>query len=275
MLQISDFIQTLFLIFIPLATIYLERKGSVITKYVSPVLLCYLFGIIAGNIHFFHLNPDLSTYISYVSILIAIPVLLFSTNLIRWLKLAPKTVLAFSFNIISVLCCSIIFGLLIKDSFTDSWKLSGMLVGVYTGGTPNMSAIGIALHVTESFFVLVNAADVILGGIYLIFLLTAAKKLLGKIMPGFKNYASEEDNHPSENSDKQEINIRGYVYPVLISIMGIAISYEITVMLFPGINIPFLILLITSLGIGLSFIPKIRENKGNYPSGEFFILVFT
>ena len=80
----------------------------------------------------------------------------------------------------------------------------------------------------------------------------------------FKSYASEEDNHPSENSDKQEINIRGYVYPVLISIMGIAISYEITVMLFPGINIPFLILLITSLGIGLSFIPKIRENKEFY-----------
>jgi len=41
------------------------------------------------------------------------------------------------------------------------------------------------------------------------------------------------------------------------------------------INVPLLILLLTSLSIALSFIPGVKRNKANYPAGEYFILVFS
>jgi len=213
-------IQIIFLFLFPLYVLYLEKSGYKITSWLSPVLLCYLAGIISANIPFLKIDNSVSSRVSELAILIAIPMLLFSTDLLKWLRLAPKTVLAYIFVIFSVMTSSVIFGLMARDYFEDSWKLSGMLVGVYTGGTPNMSAIGIALDVEESLFVLVNAADVMLGGIYLVFLLTIAKKLLRNIMPDFKKNKNITGFIPQEKSGdhKKRCMIIYYLFSIAFAL---------------------------------------------------------
>ncbi|MFC1732205.1 DUF819 family protein [candidate division KSB1 bacterium] len=255
--------------------VYFERSKVKLSKWLSPVLLCYITGIIAGNFPFIDIYTPLSERISQISILIAIPMLLFSTDIIKWFRLAPKTVLAFVFVIISVMTSSIFFGLIAPNHFEDSWKLSGMLVGVYTGGTPNMSAIGIALDVKEDFFALVNAADVILGGIYLIFLLTIAKKLLCLFMPEF--IANEKSHQLFKERDTRldKGNYHEFILSLLYSICLSAICFGLMILITHSMNVPLLILMITSFSIGLSFISRIKENKANYPLGEYFILVFS
>ncbi len=75
--------------------------------------------------------------------------------------------------------------------------MAGMTVGVYTGGTPNMSAIGLALEVTDEKFVLVNGADVVLSAVYLLFLMTIAQRVLLKFLPAFQRTGTGDEPHTS------------------------------------------------------------------------------
>jgi uncharacterized membrane protein len=43
---------------------------------------------------------------------------------------------------------------LFHNNINDADKVSGMLVGLYTGGTPNLMAIGIALGINSSLQIL-------------------------------------------------------------------------------------------------------------------------
>ena len=98
--------------------------------FISPILLCYLVGIILGNQQLIPVNRELALSLSELAIPIAIPLILFSTDLKSWLKLAPKTILSF-------VCCDqchrqrCCVGLLFLG-----WKNIGkspMLVGVHWG----------------------------------------------------------------------------------------------------------------------------------------------
>jgi hypothetical protein len=61
-----------------------------------------------------------------------------------------------------------------------------MLIGVYTGGTPNMMSIGAGLNVNEALLGALNVADTICGAIYFLFIITIGKWLLEKFLPPFK-----------------------------------------------------------------------------------------
>ena len=116
---------------------------------------------------------------------IALPLLLFSLNLKRWIKLAKGAVLSLVLAMISLLASVFIGYYLYADSITDSWKVAGMLVGVYTGGTPNLAAIGTALNVSPDIFILTHTYDLIIGAIALLFLMTVAQRVFHTFLPKF------------------------------------------------------------------------------------------
>ena len=80
-----------------------------------------------------------------------------------------------------------------------------MLIGVYTGGTPNMSAIGLALGVKEEIFLLLNSADIFFCAFYFIFLITVAKIFLGFFLPPYKGYESPGPNVSAPEADTKTI----------------------------------------------------------------------
>ena len=62
-----------------------------------------------------------------------------------------------------------------------------MLVGVYTGGTPNLVSLKVALGVDPNLFVMTSTYDMIVGAITIIFFITAGPKVFRAILPPFKH----------------------------------------------------------------------------------------
>jgi uncharacterized membrane protein len=141
--MISKLLQLGLILLFPALTIYLEKHYKAF-ELLSPILLCYLVGIIFGNIPFITLDKELLTLVTEVSISLIIPLLLFSSNFIKWLKQAKKTILSFFLGVTGVIISSILAYSLFRNQIEESRQASAMMIGVYTGGTFNMSAIGIA-----------------------------------------------------------------------------------------------------------------------------------
>ncbi len=60
------------------------------------------------------------------------------------------------------------------------------MIGVYTGGTPNLAAIARALAVDEELYILTHTAELVIGALILFFLITGAKPLFGKFLKPYK-----------------------------------------------------------------------------------------
>jgi len=93
---------TVFYLFFPLLLLYLSYKFTIVNK-IGAVLLAYAFGLIIGNIGILpdgsHKVQDLLTTLT---IPLAIPLLLFSTNIKDWFRIAGKTMMSMIIALISV-----------------------------------------------------------------------------------------------------------------------------------------------------------------------------
>lgn len=264
----TTFLLALFFAF-PAVAFLLNRWK--IFRWLGPVVLCYLFGIALGNIPGLQIEEELSHQVAGVVILLAIPLLLFSTDFLGWISHAREAVISFCLAIFSVILVSLLVAPWFSSYSSDFWKIGGMMVGVYSGGTPNLMSIGMALGVEEETYVIVNTADITLGGIYLLFLMTLAKPLLSKYLPPFSqavNILPEE-----KQSAKNESILQGtsaFILSSLLFLIGVGLSQ----LFFAKIHEAFTILTITTLAVALSFSPRVRSWKIAYSVGDYLILVF-
>jgi uncharacterized membrane protein len=191
------------------------------------------------------------------------------------------TVLSFILILVCVLVVSFSTSFLFQDVIADHWKIAGMLVGVYTGGTPNMTAIGQSLEVSNEVFILMNGADLILGGLYLLFILSFGHRLIGKFLPAFdysKISKKLEDDILNDEICFLNLPMQQKVINVLLllfsSVIALAISAAIAMLLFKKLHPAIIILGITTLGISFSFSKKLKSVIGSYEVGEFLLLLF-
>lgn len=279
-------LQAVLLLLTPAFAIYLSERYKPI-GILGPVVLCYLCGIFLQNTAFFPLldrlplHMGLSDTLASLSVPLGVALLLFSTDLVKWVRLARTTVLSFGCMVVAVL---------VSASTTFFWgrgwvpqphMVSGMLVGVYTGGTPNMSAIGLALGVRQELFVLVNASDVILGGTYLMFLLTFAQRFYLLFLPPFKKQGTEPDEEVELESTfsslhglRLSVQIRAVGLSILLSVLILAVSVGVSLLLTGKMSVVAIILSVTTLGILASLSARIRSIPGSYETGDYILLVF-
>ncbi|MEM1323129.1 MAG: DUF819 family protein [Bacteroidota bacterium] len=264
--------QILLIVFGPWLMIQVVRKTE-IDQWLSPVVLSYGLGIIVANLSFLPIDEHVSTIFSQATILLAIPMLLYATDLRQWLGQAPKVLLSFGLCILAGIIASTIVAFSFEPTVSDSWILSGMLVGVYTGGTPNMQAIGIALDAGNEVYVLMNAADIFCGGLYLILLTSIMHRLLGYFLPNYQLAKGQEENELVTQTHK--IKIKSLASIVLLTLAICAVAIGTTVLLPGGLeNGGILLLLLTSLSIAASFIPQVRQLEGAYEAGDYLLLMF-
>ena len=269
-------IQVAFVIIFPALILYFEKRFKIV-EVISPIVICYIFGIILGNLPFLNLNRTALTEVYEISISLAIPLLLFNSNVFDWLKHSGKSILSYILSIAAAIISSVVCFYIYKNTIPDAWKISGMLIGVYTGGTPNMSAIGMAFDTPQEVYILLNSSDVILGSIYFIVIITFLKKLLGLFMPDYK--VTDKTNNAETGIPKKKVTRRQLVINILvvlllgIIILGLAVWLSITIK--GEITMPLVILFLTSLGIGVSFIKKIQKMKGSYETAFYLLLIFS
>ena len=238
-------------------------------KKIGPVIICYAVGILTSLILPHAVSIKTSEMLTEATVPLAIPLMLFCLNLKAWIRLAPRTLLSFLFSLLSIAICAIIFAIPFKG-LPELWKMSGMLVGVYTGGTPNMSAIGLSLDVSKETFVILNTSDIFLSSIYLFFILGVGKKVFSKFLPAFQSQQSET----SENHMSFEKCTRDMVISLVLAICIVGVSAGISLLFFGKLELPVVLLGLTAFGMVASLNSKIRNLKGSFTMGEYFLYVF-
>ncbi|MEN8247918.1 MAG: DUF819 family protein [Bacteroidota bacterium] len=268
-------------IILPFFILWLEKKSRVV-QWISPIIICYLIGILIGNIPGLELQQEIQELVYGISVYLAIPLLLFSANFFKMLKQVKPALLSFFLGILAVIITSTLAFLIFREQLVQPNAVSGMMIGVYTGGTPNMSAIGMALKVNPEVFVLLNSADIVFSGIYFIFLLTVGKRLLSLFLPSFKSISNNHTvvNPVGKELENSSAGVKHVIIGLSLAIGVLVVSMGISYLVTPDpagltdISIPVLILGITTLGIVASFYPKIQQLPGTYASANYLLLVF-
>ena len=311
----------LFYLFAPILLIYLCKISNTLKK-IGAVVLAYALGLIFGNIGIIPAPSDefkkilghktalpkdefLSIYESLnlpetdfifnqiagvqdllmtIIIPIAIPLLLFSLDLRRWLKLVKGALLSLILAMVSLLVTIFLGHFLFSNAITNSWKVSGMLIGVYTGGTPNLAAIGTALNVTPDIFILTHTYDLIIGAVALLFLMTIAQRLFHTFLPRFNPVRKGENLfHLAEDGDQMEdFNklFKKKEFPDLLKAFGLsvlifAVGGGLSFLVPESAQTVTAILSITTLGLLASLIKPVNRLKSSFPLGMYFIIVFS
>jgi len=168
------------------------------------------------------------------------------------------------------------------DDIQDLWKVGGLLIGVYTGGTPNLAALKLMLDVNNDTYLITHAYDMLIGAGYFFFLITIGQKVFGYVLPKFKpslksndqNVLNDMSVNPMWGLAKKENRI-----PMLKALglsVGIFAIAGSTTLFTPEKNqMIVVILLITTLGILFSLSPSVNKLKNTFELGMYFILVFS
>lgn len=289
--------QALLYVAFPVVAIYLAKRYRAF-EWLSPVLLCYLVGMLVANLSGLAIDEGTARTATDASIPLAIPLLLFSSDFVGWLRHGKSAILSFGLAVFAVFVASTVGALVFAEHTDEFWKVAGMLVGVYTGGTPNMLSIGLALDVKDETFILINAADVVFGGLYLLVLLSIAKPILSRFTPEFVPAEGEkkpgEEDERAPTSERAKGMVIGFFVSAGVLVVSAALSMAfggdflggighivdgdviggLTVMFSGELDVAIVILGITTGGIAFSFVPRVHELAGTYELGNYFILVF-
>jgi uncharacterized membrane protein len=306
----------------PLVIIYMCKKWSGLKK-LGSIVLAYGFGLFFGSIGILPQGSDsyrlalqgkaalsdtemqallsagkISQNDSYVNSIataqdmlvsiivpLSFPLLLFSLNIRRWLRFAKEGFVSMILALISVVIIVSSGYFIFKNVVPESWKVAGMLVGVYTGGTPNLVSLKIALGVDPNLFVMTSTYDMIVGAVTIIFFITAGPKIFRSILPPFKHNngsteVSDEIIAEAESfEDYSGMFIKGRILPLLqalgLAILIFIISFGISLLLPKISQMVVVILSITTLAILASLITWVNRIEKTFQLGMYFILVFS
>jgi len=274
----------------------IRYSNFIITRWIGTIGSAYFFGLLVALFIFllntfgvsFSLNTDVGEIGSHAAIAFAIPLLLFSANLLEARKLSKTALLSFLSLIISAITVTTLAFYLYGRAMTNGAEISSMAIALYTGGTPNLNALGNIYRLQVETIGVANLSDMIIGAFFYLFLLLLCKPLLSKILKT-KNQSYAKANIDIENVDS--INLKEFainyrllmtmVLAFIITLIGAIIGILIWIALgsqdgtMIDILVPSLLITVTILGIAGSFNKTIRQTKGMNLVGQYFILVFS
>ncbi len=274
----------IFYVLTPLAIIQLCRSYRWVNK-LGAVIIAYLIGLILGNVGLLpriESSAAVQDILTTLTIPLAIPLLLFSTDIKKWFSVAGRTMLSMLFAFIGVVSTVVAGYFLFRhDGVADLWKVSGMLVGVYTGGTPNLASIKLALDVDETIYVVTHTYDLIIGVFYLLFMLSVGQRFFLTFLPAYRHTDPEASR--IEDFDGKDpyrgMLTKKYLVPLLrafgLSVLIFGVGGVMTLFLPESAQMAVVILIITTLGIIASLIPAINRTEKTFELGMYLILVFS
>jgi uncharacterized membrane protein len=262
-------------------------KKPVLNK-LGPAMICILGALILSNLKVIPMDEShpVYDYLGTHIINLSIAVLLLDTDLkkIKQIGFQPFAAMLIACAVVCVM--TIIGGLVFaKGIGPEGWKVAGMFVGTYTGGSSNLNAIAVALNTSSSIQGAANAADYVIYTPFIILIMWAGSSL-GKIAKWnkFWPYSVPEKDLTQEGGS-------GYMAAKEWSILDIALMLAIGFSLvgvctwignqivatnpssLATFRATFRILLITTVAVALaqtSFIKKIR-GKGDI---GFYVTLF-
>ena len=277
-------------IIFPILIIEAFKRWTIVQK-IGTVVLAYAVGIIASLCGVFNFaTPEvaesfskLQSTIMSVAVPLAIPLMLFNCDFKLWTKSLPKTAWALVTGIMAVIIASISGYFIFRNNVPEIAKVTGMMAGIYTGGTMNFNALGAALKVDRSVMAIVLAFQMVITTPYIFFLLGGGYKIFRKLLP-YKDitHKGRMDEDQVETADVENYrgmfekkNFIGMMKGLGLSVIFLAIGAGLALLITGTLNELVVILTITTLSIIASFFKPIRELPKTFELGMFFILIFS
>lgn len=273
-------------LFTPLLILWLTYRFPVLNK-VGTIIIAYIIGCLLGLTGLIPDTPEVhkvQTDIATYTIPFAIPLLLFSTDLRSWLKLAPSFIKSTLFGILGC-CLAITIGFLIcagNDRETYA-SIGGMLTGLYTGGNANLASIKVALGVDDTVYIITSAYSTLLSAVYLFFVIIFGKRTLRLLLPDFPHDKIHSNNSVTVKNHDHELfyglfkksNLRTLAQSLVLTILIIAVGAGIALLCPDNMFQTIFILSISTLAIIASTFKRVRTMERTFEAGTYLILVFS
>ncbi len=283
-----DIVLILIYLLAPAGVLWLCNKISFLNK-IGPVLILYLLGVIIGNTPLISEDTfKLQDLLVTIIIPLAIPMMLFSTNFLKWNM--KKAIISLVTGVVAVVVAItmgyLIFSPLIGEDPVIGGQMkniAGLLAGVYTGGTPNLAAIKIMLNVPNETYIMVHSYDMLVSLLYLTFVLSVGISIFRKFLgTGTKEVIGVVDGDDYIGTDENPYkgyfklsNLKEVGLSFFLSVLIFAVAGGLSMILPASAQMIVVILTITTLGIAASFIKKIREIKSSYDTGMYLVYIFS
>lgn len=238
----------------------------------SPAFWAYALGIIIGNL--VPLHEGWVEPVQDITVALAIPLLLFSADLISWKRLALPTLLSLLIWVPVVMGMAAVASQLYHAAFSQPETMAAMASSVYTGGTPNMYAVHRAVGADIDLFNQMNLSDLMFSGSYLMVVLTLVPGILRQWLPTFNktgiNVPQAEASHAI--TPKQVLLSLGAGLLVVILAGGISWllaggemgqSFQMWIIIWLAVG-----------GLLASLWIPLRQMAGTYATGEYLFLIF-
>ncbi|MBO7069980.1 MAG: DUF819 family protein [Bacteroidales bacterium] len=286
---ILSVIWVLFFLLAPAGVVWLCRRSKAAAR-IGAILILYFIGLIVGNLLVYPFPEGAKAVggvqeaLSSITIPLALPLILFACDFRGWP--VKKALASLVIGLFSVLTASVAgYFLLAPHLGEQAAAISGMAVGVYTGGTPNLAAIKMMLGVDEGTYLIMNSFDMLVSFLYLVFLMSVGIRLFRKILPAPSATQEEEgEMHKSAmamSEDRMYRNVfsrehrAGTLKAIGLAILITGLALGLSVLTTGGINMIVLILTLTTLSIAASFIPEVRKWEKSYDAGMYLVLIFS
>ncbi len=265
---------------LPALAIFLCHKYQFLNR-IGSVVLCYLIGLVLGPLgasseEFYSLQEILMS----VCVPLAIPLLLFSSNVSEWRKLAVKPMYSLIFALLAVFIAVVSGYFLFHGNEIQGFnKVGGMLVGIYSGGTPNLASLKLMLNVDEEIYLAVHSYDMAIGAIYLFVLMSVGQRIFQFVLPAYTLTEEVNEEKVSEQKFSQLLKVKKsrieLIRVFLIALLMVAVAGGIMLLVPESVQMVVFIFFITAFGIAGSSMSRIRKVKGSFDLGMYLILIFS
>lgn len=251
------------------------------------IALCYVAGLVCGNMGLIPAEVlPVQQALADISVVMALPLLLFTLDIRQWSQVAGKAMLSMVFATASVvtLATSLFFAFRGQGVETAS-HFAAMSVGVYTGGTPNLAAIKAGLDIPHSDYIVFHSLDTLVGAVYLLFMLSLGIPFFRRLLKGPLPVtdSGSDEAHPFESDDYSELLapahrpqiVKALVLAMLVVALSLGLAELLAAVFLVKTSSATVIVALTTGGILLSLIPQVRHLYLSYKLGMYLIYVFS
>ena len=249
-------------------------------KLIGPALLIIITGIILVNLNIVTGSCELYGVIQTYCIPLSTSLYLLNVDFKKIVKMSKQPLMSIGSAVFSVCLVTIVFGSIFAGQIDEGWKVAGMFVGTYNGGSSNLTAIATGLNASGSTIAAANAADYVVGMPTMVLMFAAPalmknSKKFQKFWPySFTQEELEGDGSHQELMGTEEWSIKDIAILMAISTTVVAVSTKLSTFMSADFASAGRILLISTLSILVAQIPAVRRVKGAMNLGLFFGMMF-
>ena len=258
---------------------FVRKAGTVIIAYAVGLVLALGGFVKMANVQALESAQNI---IMDVSVPIAIPLMLFNCNFRLWTHSLPKTVLALVGGLLSITVAVVIAFFLFRNLGIGGLdRISGLMMGIYTGGTLNFFALGSALRVDESVILLGYAFEMLVTFPLIMFIVAGGYRLFRRLLP-FPDESITLHSHVETDDGVEDYShffarstFGRTMIGLLLAVLFLAIAAGLSLLITGVLSELIIILIITTLAIIASFSEKVRNLPKTFELGMIFILMFS